>query len=90
MSLGNKCLDKTVLEELLGADGVSELKTRLINIIVDQVREDLKQSDYYIISPNDISDDLYKDIINEVKDQVRKEYKDKIMNSVNTLFSNLG
>lgn len=45
-----KEISKTPLYSLLGADGIGELKSRIIDIICDQIQKDLRDSSYYLIS----------------------------------------
>ena len=47
-----KEISKTPLYLLLGADGIGELKSRIIDIICDQVQKDLRDSSYYLIDPD--------------------------------------
>ena len=49
-----KEISKTPLYSLLGADGIGELKSRIIDIICDQVQKDLRDSSYYLISSDDV------------------------------------
>ena len=70
-----KEISKTPLYSLLGADGISELKSRIIDIICDRVQKDLRDSSYYLISPDDINETLGENIIQEAIDE---EWKDKL------------
>ena len=71
-------ISKTPLYSLLGADGIEQLKNRIINIICDVVENDLRNSHYYLISPDDINDTIGKNIIDEAIEELKEEYKDKI------------
>ena len=53
-----KEISKTPLYSLLGADGIGELKSRIIDIICDQVQKDLRDSSYYLIDPDDVNETL--------------------------------
>ena len=62
-----------VLIEFLGADNVERMKKEITDVIIKQVINDLHESYEYIISPDDIVDDFYKDIIREAEDKIRPE-----------------
>lgn len=62
-----------VLIEFLGADNVERMKKEITDAIIKQVINDLHESYEYIISPDDIVDDFYKDIIREAEDKIRPE-----------------
>lgn len=71
-------ISKTPLYSLLGADGIGELKSRIIDIICDQVQNDLKDSHYYLISPDDVNETLDNNIVQEAIDELKVEWKDKL------------
>lgn len=73
-----KEISKTPLYLLLGADGIGELKSRIIDIICDQVQKDLRDSSYYLISPNDVNETLDNNIVQEAIDELKEEWKDKL------------
>lgn len=73
-----KEISKTPLYSLLGADGIGELKSRIIDIICDQVQNDLKDSHYYLISPDDVNETLDNNIVQEAIDELKVEWKDKL------------
>ena len=73
-----KEISKTPLYSLLGADGVGELKSRIIDIVCDQVKNDLRDISYYLISPDDVNDTLGENIVNEAVDELKEEWKDKL------------
>ena len=73
-----KEISKTPLYSLLGSDGIDELKSRIIDIICDQVQKDLRDSSYYLISPYDVNDTLGENIIQEAINELKNEWKDKI------------
>ena len=68
-----KEISKTPLYSLLGADGIGELKSRIIDIICDQVQKDLRDSSYYLISPDDVNDTLGENIVHEAIDELAKK-----------------
>lgn len=72
-----KEISETPLYSLLGADGIGELKSRIIDIICGQVQKDLRNSPYYLISPDDINEAI-EDIVQEAIDELKEEWKDKL------------
>lgn len=66
-------ISKTPLYSLLGADGIDELKSKIIDIIVRQVEADLRNSHYYLISPDDINNTLQENIIEEAIQEIKVE-----------------
>lgn len=76
-------ISKTPLYSLLGADGINELKSRIIDIICEQVREDLKNSYYVLIDPDDINETLGNNIVQEAIDELKEEWKDKLKECMN-------
>ena len=52
---------------------MATLKKEITDAIIKQVINDLHESYEYIISPDDIVDDFYKDIIREAEDKIRPE-----------------
>lgn len=73
-----KEISKTPLYSLLGSDGIDELKSRIIDIICDQVQKDLRDSSYYLISPDDVNETLGENIIQEAINELKEEWKDKL------------
>jgi hypothetical protein len=72
-----KEISETPLYSLLGADGIGELKSRIIDIICDQVQRDLRNSTYYLISPDDVNESIGENIVQEAVDELKEEWKDK-------------
>ena len=70
-----KEISKTPLYTLLGADGIAELKSRIIDIICEAVENDLRDSHYYIISPDDVNATIGENIIDEAIEELKEEYK---------------
>ena len=73
-----KEISKTPLYGLLGADGIDELKHRIIDIICEQVQSDLRDSSYYLIDPDDINETIGENIVQEAVDEIKAEWKDRI------------
>lgn len=79
---GINVLNGTVLQDFLGAEGVDELRNKVIELIVDQIRDELSQSYTYIISPDDISNDIYKEVLDGIVEEIKVEYKEKVAEAV--------
>lgn len=90
MSEGNEVLDNTVLSQFLGADGVEELRTKIIDVIVEEVRDQLKQSSSYIISPDDICTEIFDRVVNDLYEEISTEYKKKVSEAVEKKLAGLG
>lgn len=76
----DKTLNDTPLYSLLQADGMAELRSRVIDTIVERVRDDLEDSRLYLISPDDITDALNNNIIEDALEELKEEYRDKVKN----------
>ena len=89
MSKGINTLDNTVLQEFLGADSIEELRTKVIDMIVEEIRDQLHQSSSYIISPDDIAIAAFQTAMEEIVDEIKEEYKQKISEAVQKKLGNL-
>ena len=74
----NQVKENGVLMEFLGVDNVERLKREITDAIIRQVINDLHESYDYIISPDDIVDDFYKDIVETAKEKIRAEVEKKL------------
>lgn len=81
-------ISKTPLYSLFGVDGINELKSRIIDIIYEQVREDLKNSYCVLIDPDDINETLGNNIVQEAIDELKEEWKDKLKKCMNQKYQN--
>lgn len=90
MSKGNKTLDDTVLSQFLGADGVEELRTKVINVIVEEIRDELEHSDSYIISPDDVCIEIFDKVVEGLYEEIRTEYKKKVSEAIEKKLAALG
>lgn len=90
MSKGIDCLNNSVLVELLGADGVEDLRAKIIDVIVEEVRDQLRDSRNYIISPDDICTEIFDRTVNDVYEEISAEYKQKISEAVEKKLVGLG
>lgn len=73
-----KEISKTPLYSLLGSEGIDELKSRIIDIICKQVQEDLRNSAYYLISPDDVNETIEKNIVDDAVEELKEDWKDKL------------
>lgn len=78
------------IKELLGEDGVAELRSKVIDMIVDVIRKDFEYSEGYLCSPEAIASDIYDDIKNEVLAEIKNEYKARVKAYVDKKFEELG
>ena len=74
----NRVKENGVLMEFLGTENVERLKKEITDAIIQQVKDDLHNSYDYIISPDDIVDDFYKDVIETAKEKIRLEVEKKL------------
>lgn len=62
-----------VLFQFLGAENVERLKKEITDAIIQQVIKDLHDSYNYIISPDDMVQDIVDDIMDAAKKKIRPE-----------------
>ena len=70
---------ESMLEQFLGSKNMEDLKKKIVNVIVHQIKEDFGESRMYLISPEDIGDAVYTEIVNEIKAEVKPIIKEKIL-----------
>ena len=85
----NEAIEDTVLGKLLGTNGVDELKSRLIDTIVEEVRSQLHGSYEYIISPDYMCEILQDEVVDKVIDEIKEEYKNCIKEAANKKLNGL-
>lgn len=78
------------IKELLGAEGVAELRSKVIDMIVDIIRSDFEHSEDYLCSPEDISSEIYEQIKNEVITEIKDEYKTRVKAYVDKKLTEVG
>lgn len=66
----NNIKENGVLIDFLGAENVNRLKKEVTDAIIQQVIKDLHDSCEYIISPDDILQDIIDDIMNSTKKKI--------------------
>lgn len=79
----NEKLDNVVkesmLEQLLGAENMEDLKKKIVNLIVNQIKDDFEESRSYLIYPEDVGDAVYTEVVDEIKTEVKPIIKEKIL-----------
>ena len=78
------------IKELLGAEGVAELRSKVIDMIVDVIRSDFEHSGDYLCSPEDISSEIYEEVRREVLAEIKDEYKTRVKAYVDNKFKEIG
>lgn len=76
--MGKDCVDRieenlSALEQLLDVENVKDIKKRIGDLIVDRVRSDIKQYDYYLFYPSN-----YEETI----DQAFEKHKRKLQKCI--------
>lgn len=61
------------LLQFLGKENVEDMKKRIVDVIVEQVRDDMHDYREYLIDPDDIVERLMDDTINRVQDRVQEK-----------------
>lgn len=59
------------LLQFLGKENVEDMKKRIVDVIVEQVRDDMHDYREYLINPDDIVERLMDDTIDRVQDRVQ-------------------
>ena len=62
------------LISLLGEENVTELKKKIAELIVEQVRSDIENYGEYLLYPPDMQDTI-KDVMSETAEKISKMYK---------------
>lgn len=70
---------ESMLEQFLGAENMEDLKKKIANVIVNQIKEDFEESRSYLISPDDVADAVYRDAVEDIKKEVKPIIKEKIL-----------
>lgn len=70
---------ESTLEQFLGFENMEDLKKQIINVIVNQIKEDFEESSHYLIAPDDVADAVYREVIDEIKSEVKPIIKEKIL-----------
>lgn len=67
------------LLQFLGEENVKDIKKRIVDVIVEQVRDDMHDYHEYLIDPDDIVACLMDDTIDRVRDRVQEKLEKAVM-----------
>ena len=67
------------LLQFLGEENVEDMKKRIVDVIVEQVRYDMHDYREYLINPDDIVECLMNDTIDRVHDRVQEKLEKVVM-----------
>ena len=67
------------LLQFLGKENVEDMKKRIVDVIVEQVRYDMHDYREYLINPDDIVECLMDDTIDRVHDRVQEKLEKVVM-----------
>lgn len=67
------------LLQFLGKENVEDMKKRIVDVIVEQVRDDMHDYREYLINPDDIVECLMDDTIDRVQDRVQEKLEKAVM-----------
>lgn len=72
-------LKDNILIEFLGEENIEDMKKRVVDVIVEQVRDDIHDYREYLINPDDIVECLMDDTIDRVQDRVQEKLEKAVM-----------
>ena len=75
-------LNHGILMDFLGAENVDQLKSRIIDVIVEQVTRDLSSTYEYIIDPDDISSEIKGNIINSAVERLQPIIEQQVIKKI--------
>ena len=67
------------LLQFLGKENVEDMKKRIVDVIVEQVRDDMHDYCEYLIDPDDIVERLMDDTIDRVQDRVQEKLEKAVL-----------
>ena len=67
------------LLQFLGKENVEDMRKRIVDVIVEQVRDDMHDYREYLINPDDIVECLMDDTIDRVQDRVQEKLEKVVM-----------
>lgn len=71
-------IDNSLLQ-FLGKENVEDMKKRIVDVIVEQVRDDMHDYREYLINPDDIVECLMDDTIDRVQNRVQEKLEKAVM-----------
>lgn len=63
---------------LFTSEDKDEIRKAIKEIIIEQVKTDFENTSIYLVDPSRV-EDMVSEVVEEVKDEVRSFYKEKIM-----------
>lgn len=72
-------LKDSLLIQFLGEENVKDMKRRVVDVIVDRVREDLSDYCEFLIDPDNIVECLMDDTIDRVHDRVQEKLEKVVL-----------
>lgn len=72
-------LKDSLLIQFLGEENVKDMKRRVVDVIVDRVREDLSDYCEFLIDPDNIVECLMDDTIDRVQDRVQEKLEKVVL-----------
>lgn len=67
------------LLQFLGKENVEDMKKRIVDVIVEQVRDDMHNYAEWLIEPDDIVERIMDDAIDRVQDRVQEKLEKVVM-----------
>ena len=75
----DEVVKESMLEQFLGAENMEDLKKKIVNVIVNQIKDDFDGSIHYLIAPDDVADAVHEEVVDEIKAEVKPIIKEKIL-----------
>lgn len=63
---------------LFTSEDKDEIRKAIKEIIIEQIKNDFENTSTYLVDPSQI-EDMVSEVVEEVKDEVRSIYKEKLM-----------
>ena len=82
MSIESKIEEANIdnpLLQFLGKENVEDMKKRIVDVLVEQVRDDMHDYREYLINPDDIVECLMDDTIDRVQDRVQEKLEKVVL-----------
>ena len=70
---------ESMLGQFLGSENMEDLKKKIVNVIVNQIKDDFSENSYYLLSPDNVAQEIYDDIVDDIKEEIRPIIKEKIL-----------
>lgn len=80
--------ETTALIELLGAKRADDLKDRISDLIVNKIDDDLSEYTDFLLAPENITE-IAEEALNEVRDKIKKKFKNKYLEMAEKALQNL-